>query len=326
MKNCRYTPKSTPFSPRLVGTLMVLFFLSVTSVPVTYAQNDPCQNIVSIATKEYQQGYFDEASIRLKTCIDRKTLSVQQEKEAYLLLGQIFYANLELEKARDSVRTLLEQDPSIELDPQEHKRGFIDLVDEVMKEMNTQAVLPPPTRRDGFWFSFGLGPAEGSIRCDCPLGINAVLDEDDPWKGGAAGSFYLALGGTISPKLQVGAELNQWARSVDGNNRTSSIAFLSFVARYYPNETGNFFLKGGFGFGGATLENNVVKLQAGGAGLQFGLGYDILLGHAKKLALSPFLNINVLYANEDVVIVENIRLKGPTEPSYIQLGVAFTVL
>ena len=319
MKNCRYLIRSTP------SLLLVLFLVSAFGSATAFAQDDPCKDIISIAKKDYQRGLFDEASFRLSTCISRKALSSQDQKEAYLLLGQIYYANLEVDKARDSVRILLEQDPSLQLNQEEYKSGFIDLVSEVMKEMHTVEAAPAPSSRQGFWLSVGLGGGEGNIQCDCPL-VNAAIPEDDPWKGGPAGSFYLSAGGTLNPKLQLGGEINSWSRSVDGNNRTSTISFISFVARYYPNDTANFFLKGGIGFGGATLENNVVKLQAGGASLHFGLGYDILLGQARKVALSPFLNLNVLYANEDVIIVDNIRLKGPTEPSYFQLGLAFTWL
>ncbi|MEM8486093.1 MAG: autotransporter outer membrane beta-barrel domain-containing protein [Bacteroidota bacterium] len=303
-----------------------MLMLSFAGTATAQTQQGECSNVIALAQQDYQRGYFEEASIRLSECIRRDVLTEKQEKDAYLLLGQIYYANLELDKARDSVRILLERDPSIELKQEEHKRGFIDLVDEVMKEMNTETVesAPPPTRREGFWISVGIGPGEGNIRCDCPLGIDALISQDDPWKGGAAGSFSLSLGGTISPKLQVGAEINQWARSVEDNDRTSAIAVLTFIARYYPNATGNFFLKGGIGFGGATLENRIVKLQASGAALQFGLGYDIMLGRAKKVALTPFFNLNVLYVNEDVLIVDDIRLRGPTEPSYAQLGLAVT--
>ncbi len=325
MKNCKYTLHSPLFRLPVVAMLILVFTgASVFSIRA-YAQEEACLTAVQKAKQDYQRGLFDEASFRLSTCISRQTLTPEQEKEAYLLLGQIYYANLEEEKARDSVRHLLERDPSVELDPAEHKRGFIDLVSEVMTEMKQEVVQPPPVRRRGYWLSVGLGPAEGNIRCDCPL-VNAVISEDDPWKGGPAGSFSISMGGTVNPKLQLGGELNHWQRSVEGNNRTSSITFLSFVARYYPSEAGNFFLKGGFGIGGAVLENNVVKLEAGGAGLQFGLGYDILLGADKKVALTPFMNLNVLYADEDVQVVENIRLRGPSEPSYFQLGLAFTLL
>ena len=304
--------------------LAVLFASAPLASQYAWAQEDPCRNVITAARQDYQRGLFDEASFRLSTCISRRALTAEQEKEAYLLLGQIYYANLEEEKARDSVRHVLERDPSIQLNPEEHKSGFIDLVSEVMQEIQLD-LEAPPVRRSGFWLSVGGGPAEGSIRCDCPL-VNAVIADDDPWKGGAAGSFSLAMGGTVNPKLQLGAELNQWSRAVDENDRTSNIAFLSFIAKYYPSETGNFFLKGGFGFGGATLENNVVKLQAGGAGLHFGLGYDILLGREKKMALTPFMNLNVLYADEDVAVVQNVRLRGPSDPSYFQLGLAFTLL
>lgn len=331
MNHCRRAPISTPSRQSVLALLMVmLFVLPFVSVEAN-AQDDPCQGVVPVAKRDYQRGLFDEASFRLTTCISRNALNEKEEKEAYLLLGQIYYAKQELERARDSIRILLEQDPLLELNPEEHKRGFIDLVGEMKQQLNAEVIQSPPSsRRQGFWFSFGIGPGEGNIRCNCPLLLDALISENDPWKGGAAGSFSLALGGTISPKLQVGAEINQWSREVDGNDRTSAISFLSFVAKYYPNETGNFFLKGGFGFGGATLENNVVKLQSGGAGLHFGLGYDILLGQAKKVAITPYINLNVLYAEEDVQIVNvndnPIRLEGPTEPSYFQLGVAFTVL
>lgn len=325
MKNCRYNFNFAPVR-MAVMVMVVLMATSLLGTPA-FAQEDPCQNVISVAKQDYQRGLFDEASFRLSACISRQSLSPAQEKEAYLLLGQIYYANLEEEKARDSVRHLLERDPSVELNPAEHKRGFIDLVSEVMTEMKQQVPPPPPApvRRQGYWLSAGIGPAEGNIRCDCPL-VNAVISDDDPWKGGPAGSFSISMGGTVNPKLQLGGELNHWQRAVEDNNRTSSITFLSFVARYYPSESGNFFLKGGIGIGGAVLENNVVKLEAGGAGLQFGLGYDILLGIDKKMALTPFMNLNVLYADEDVAVVENIRLRGPSEPSYFQLGLAFTLL
>ncbi len=324
MNYCRSIPECTPSISGLCRVFCLMLLLGFAGTANAQTQDSECRNVINLAQQDYQRGYFDEASIRLSECIRRGALSEKQEKDAYLLLGQIYYANLEEEKARDSVRQLLERDPSLELKQEEYKRGFIDLVDEVMKEMNTEVVVPPRPRREGFWISVGLGPAEGNIRCDCPLGIDALLDADDPWKGGPAGSFSLSLGGTISPKLQVGAELNQWARSVDENDRTSSIAVLTFIAKYYTSAEGNFFLKGGAGFGGATLENRVVKLQASGASLQFGLGYDILLGHAKKIALTPFFNLNVLYVNEDVIIVDDVRLRGPTEPSYAQFGLAVT--
>ena len=166
-----------------------------------------------------------------------------------------------------------------------------------------------------------------------------------PWNGGgSAGSFTLALGGTPNSKLQLGAELSQWQRSVDidGNESISTIASLSFIAKYYPNASGNFFLKGGAGIGASALERevgdrtNTFKLEASGLGMQFGLGFDILLGQQQKVALTPFINLSVLYVEEDVQFlqiqnvelerIDTIRFSGPENPSFFQLGLAFTLL
>ncbi len=327
MKTCRYIPESTP-SPFFLF-LIVFLCLCIWGGSNAFAQQtDVCAGALAAAKKDYQSGLFDKASFRLSSCISRKAFDAVSEKAAYLLLGQIYHANLEEEKARNSVRLLLEQDPSLELNPQEHKQEFIDFVDDVLSEMHNEEAAKPRSNRRGFWLSAGLGPAEGNIRCDCPPAIDAAIPDDHPWKGGSSGSLVLAAGGTVSPKLQLGGEISVWSRSREGVNNTftSTIAFLSFIAKYYPGESGNFFLKGGVGFGSAALENDTIKLQSGGAGLEFGLGYDFHIGRDKKMAISPIMNLNVLYAAEDVVFVNNFRLQGPTEPSFFQVGVAVTFL
>ena len=328
----RFSSEGTPVRIYLYQIALLLAMLVYGSTEALAQQEDPCSSVIEIAKRDYQRGFFDEASFRLSSCISRGALSEEDKREAYLLLGQIYYANLELEKARDSVRALLEEDPSLELTGDEYKSGFVDLFSEVMQEVKAkQSYQPPPPPkppiRDGFWLSTGFGPAEGNIRCDCPV-VNLALPDDHPWKGGPAGSFVLAMGATISPRLQIGGEINVWSRSEENRNNTftSTIGFLSFIAKYYTADTGNFFLKGGIGFGSATLENDDIELQAGGAGLQFGLGYDILLGPNKKVALTPVMNLNVLYVDENIVVLDNIRLEGPAEPSFFQVGLTFTWL
>ena len=317
--------------------ILLLFGGSATTL---HAQS-ACEEALRLATEEYDQGFFERATFRLQTCLDSQAFNEEQEKEAYLLLGKIFYANLQIEDAKKSVRMLLSKNPAYELNPNEHKKGFIDLYEEVMSEIvETSQVI---NSRSGFWISFGVGPAEGNVQCGCPQGVG--LRDDDPWNGGgSAGSFTLALGGTPTSQLQLGAELSQWERSVDINGElsTSTIASLSFIAKYYPKESGNFFLKGGVGVGGSSLEreiggrNNTLKLESNGLGMQFGLGFDILLWQQKKVALTPYINLSVLYAEEDVQIIQiqnvdlqridSFRFAGPENPSFFQLGLAFTVL
>ena len=306
--------------PKASFWLFLLFLWC--GVPAITSAQSPCDKVLGIAEREYQEGYFNEASSRLYACLDRNAFNGLQEKSAYLLLGKIHYANLEEEKARDSVRTLLEQDPALELNPQEHKPGFVDLVREVMSEM--ESLKPPATMRSGFWLSFGIGPGEGNIECSCPL------PNDDVWRGGSSGSGYIALGGTVSPNLQLGGEITTWARQNDNQNRSSNIALLSFVARYYPSASGNFFLKGGIGVGAGRLEANVqnvsLRLESGGLGLQFGLGYDAVVGKARKFAITPSLTLAAVFAEEDVLVIDGNRLGGPANPSFLQIGIGVTWL
>ena len=318
---------------------LALFILLFSMFSTTLHAQSACEEALHLAAKEYDEGFFDRATFRIQTCLDSQAFDEAQQKEAYLLLGKIYYANLQIENAKQSVRMLLSQNPAYELNPEEHKPGFIELYQEVMSEIvETSEVI---TNRSGFWFKFGIGPAEGNVQCGCPLGVN--LTDNDPWNGGgSAGSFTIAVGGTPNSKLQLGAELSQWGRSVviDGEESTSTIGMISFISKYYPSASGNFFLKGGVGVGTSVLERelgsreNTFKLEASGLGLQFGLGFDILLGKQKKTALTPYINLTVLYAEEDVQIlqlpvadrIESFRFSGPENPSFFQLGLAFTVL
>src|ERR671925_36795 len=90
-----------------------------------------------------------------------------------------------------------------------------------------------PQTRDGFWFNVGLG--YGSLGCqDC-----------DSREGGF--SSGLALGGTLSRKVLLGAGSNSWFKEQNGATLTAST--LTATVRFYPSATGGFFLLGGLGLG-----------------------------------------------------------------------------
>ncbi|HEY7679360.1 MAG TPA: hypothetical protein VIC04_02505, partial [Terriglobia bacterium] len=97
------------------------------------------------------------------------------------------------------------------------------------------------SRHDGFWIGFGIG---GGANLDAGVGDKA---------GGAA---YLRLGGTPTPQLLIGGEVNGWGRTEDGatmaqGNATGNIAF-------YPSLNGGLFLKAGIGFASQTFETQVL--------------------------------------------------------------------
>ena len=130
-----------------------------------------------------------------------------------------------------------------------------------------------PHSRQGFWFSGGLG--YGSLGCDDCGGRT----------GGLSGG--LALGGTLSPKLLLGVGTAGWTKSEGG--ATLTVGTLDARLRFYPSETGGFFLTGGLGLGSIGADvSGFGSASETGVGLLLGLGIDFRVGN--NLSLTPFWN------------------------------------
>jgi len=133
-----------------------------------------------------------------------------------------------------------------------------------------------PQTREGFWANLGLGWA--TLGCD---------DCDDRIEGAGAA---LALGGTLSPKWQLGGAVNNWYKSED--NTTLTVTLVSVVAKFYPAERAGFYLMGGLGV--ASIDAQIgsddlnVSGRETGTGILLGLGYDIRIG--RNVSLTPFWN------------------------------------
>ena len=135
------------------------------------------------------------------------------------------------------------------------------------------APAPEPTRaplvREGFWFSGGLGL--GSVGCqDC---------EGERWNGLSGG---LSLGGTISPKFLLGIGTSGFSRTIDGE--TVSVGTLDTRIRFYPSNYHGFHINGGIGLGSLSIDGE----SEFGAGVMFGVGWDIRVG--RNWSLTPFYN------------------------------------
>ncbi|MES3035591.1 MAG: outer membrane beta-barrel protein [Gemmatimonadota bacterium] len=129
-----------------------------------------------------------------------------------------------------------------------------------------------PQTRQGLWFSGGLGV--GSFGCE---------DCDDRETGPTA---QISLGGTVSPRLQLGASLNMWTKKVAGVRLTQSA--LLALAKFYPTVTSGFFLQGGAGFGQARASFDGESESETGPSLMVGAGYDFRV--APNVSLTPFVN------------------------------------
>lgn len=132
--------------------------------------------------------------------------------------------------------------------------------------------------RQGFWFSGGLG--WGGADCEqC---------EDGRVGGGAA---VLALGGTLSQRLLLGASANAWARTED--EVTIALSALTAMVRFYPSRTGGFHLSAGLGVSSRSVEVEgggvSVTVSENGTAALLGTGYDFRVG--RNVSLTPFANL-----------------------------------
>lgn len=151
-----------------------------------------------------------------------------------------------------------------------------------------------PQTRSGLWGQFGLGI--GSYGCEGCSGRES----------GGAGT--LALGGTLSSKVLLGAGVNVWTKEVSGVDVTAGT--VTAMIRFYPSATGGFFLVGGLGYGSLQLSSGGTSISESGAGALLGLGLDIRVG--QKISLTPFWNGN------------GISIDGGNS-NFGQLGISLTV-
>lgn len=135
---------------------------------------------------------------------------------------------------------------------------------------------------EGFWISFGFGAG--------------TMFGDDAYDGDSkfGGAGFLRMGGSPSQQLLIGGEMIGWG--TDQDDVQIGRGALMFTALYYPSPAGGFYLKGGAGFAGRTVETSVfldgVEFTAsqddGGIGLGAGLGYDIQL--SRNFFITPALD------------------------------------
>lgn len=140
-----------------------------------------------------------------------------------------------------------------------------------------------PHTRQGFWFNIGLG--YGSLGCqDC-----------GSREGAPTGS--LALGGTLSQKVVIGAGTTGWTR-VEGGGDGLTVGTLTALIRFYPSATGGFFILGGLGVG--MIGADITDFETG-VGALVGLGYDVRVGN--NVSITPFWNgfaVNTTNADANV--------------------------
>lgn len=132
-----------------------------------------------------------------------------------------------------------------------------------------------PQVRQGFWIGFGLGYGSAGLSC----GSGCSFNSDAKGGGGAA---HLRLGGTLSPKVLLGGEVDVWTKDVGG--LTEAIGIAAFTVYFYPTPASGLFLKGGVGGSSYQLRDGGTA-DGSGAGFLIGAGYDIRVG--RNISITP---------------------------------------
>jgi hypothetical protein len=166
--------------------------------------------------------------------------------------------------------------------------------------------------RSGFWLSLGLGGGARTIEC-------APLCSEQPGQG-TSGS--LAIGGTISPRWLVGAQVVGWApwnaHETFWNDRDGYQAIFLAV-RHYLKATGNTYISGGIGGGGLRLVEDL--LQTHGWAVYAAAGHDLRLW--RRYSLTPYVELLQSFDEEPAVAYHSVD--GRVRVRLLQFGVAFTL-
>lgn len=121
--------------------------------------------------------------------------------------------------------------------------------------------------REGFFIGLGMGGGGGE-----------VTGNSDAEVGGG----WLTIGGTLSPKVRLAADIQGYAL---GPSEDEVVGTTTLAALWYPSATGNFFVKGGLGVATVSISQPGPDGTGSGFGTVMGVGYDWRLG--RKVSLTP---------------------------------------
>jgi len=134
-----------------------------------------------------------------------------------------------------------------------------------------------PQVRKGFWIGFGIGYGSAKPSCDgC-----GTLNSEGSWTG------HLRLGGTMSPHVLLGGDVDVWTKSDSG--ATLSLGNVTAAVYYYPTPASGLFLKGGLGGSAFNGDSNGPSADGAGYGFTLGAGYDLRVG--TNISLTPVANL-----------------------------------
>ncbi|MDX1547567.1 MAG: FlgD immunoglobulin-like domain containing protein [Rhodothermales bacterium] len=130
---------------RHAGLLLLALLGPVFVAPAGQAlAQTACENELADAEQAYTFGRFDEAIRLLHRCLDARTATEKERRMAYRLIGLSYLGKDVLSEARESVRRLLELVPDYTPDPDQDPPPFVEMVQDVRREMRREPTRPEP--------------------------------------------------------------------------------------------------------------------------------------------------------------------------------------
>src|SRR2546426_2571143 len=119
--------------------------------------------------------------------------------------------------------------------------------------------------RDGFWFGAALGSGWARVSCQICQGNN---------RSGLSGT--LRLGGGVSRKVLIGAEVAAWWATIETATDTVHQSLVAFgaAAYWYPSNRRPLYLKLGIGLVTHRADDGTDVITSSAIGPQFGVGYE----------------------------------------------------
>jgi len=160
----------------------------------------------------------------------------------------------------------------------------------------------------GMWIEFGLAPGWARLACDiCDAGRSM----------GVAG--HVGLGGQVSRRVRLGAELDGWTSSADGV--PERIISGGVVAHWRPTPGGPLRLQGGLAYVTYRVDDNVDVVSASGIGPLLGAAVDWPV--SDRLRIGPYATL-VIGTIGGQVSFNGAEVQDAANLNLLHLGIAAT--
>lgn len=182
--------------PVLIMALVIAPILDIVDTLLAM-QQDKCGELLKEADGKYQEGLLDETISIVNRCLDQKGLSLEESEDAYKLLGKAYHAKGLLTQSKDNLRKLLELIPNWRPDKDLETPSFVNLAEEVIKEMEEQKQQQPPVQAQKPEEQKKEEPKKEEPKKEEPKPVAALPKK----KGGSKTWLFIAGGGLVAGGL-----------------------------------------------------------------------------------------------------------------------------